>query len=125
MSDRIGFWSAVPGGATLRISVTGTTKKTLVTAHPSVLRGDGLEMMIPDDKVQPGPVEIDLEHPHTYTVFLDLVFTTSGKATVTAEVVKGKKRIPPDGSNDKQFATTISGAQGQTLGVSLFAVTVK
>jgi len=125
VSSRIGFWSAVPDGAKLRVSVTGTTKKTLVTAHPFVLRGDGVEQTFPDDQIQPGPLEIDLEHPNTYSFFVDLVYTTSGKADVTAEVVSGKKRIPPDGSDDTQFETTVAGSQGQTLGLTFFIVTTK
>ena len=126
MSDRIAFWTnpPVPDGSELVISVTGSTAKKLVTAHPFLLRGDGLEQSFPDSAVQPGPLTIELESPHTYSMLLDLVFTTSGTAQVTAELIAPNgRRIPPDNSADPVFESSVAGSEGQTLGLTFFIVT--
>lgn len=125
MDTRIAFWSAVPDGSTLSISLKGTNKKKLITGSAFLLRGDGLEQTIPDNLLQPGPHDIDLESPHTYSILTDLVYTTSGTAEVTAQVVgpRGKK-IPPDGSSDPTFKVALTGSQGQTLGLTFFIITV-
>lgn len=126
MSDRIAFWidPLVPGGSKLVISVNGSTAKKLVTAHPFLLRGDGLEQSFPDSTVQPGPLAIEFESPHTYSILLDLVFTTSGTAEVTAELLApNRKRIPPDNAAEPVFKSSVAGSQGQTLGLSFFIAT--
>jgi hypothetical protein len=126
MSDRIAFWvdPLVPGGSKLVISVTGSTPKKLVTAHPFLLRGDGIEQSFPDGAVQPGPLTIKLESPHTYSILTDLVFTTSGTAEVTAELIApNKKRIGPDNVADAVFKSSVAGSEGQTLGLTFFIAT--
>ena len=125
MSSRIAIWSAVPDGSTLSISAKGTTRKTLVTAHAFLMRNDGMEQTFPDDLLQPGPLDIELESPNTYSILTDLVYTTSGTADVTAVVVSPKgKKIPPDGETDPKYKITLAGSQGQTLGLTFMLITV-
>jgi hypothetical protein len=124
--DRIAIWTKVPDGSSIRISAKGTTSKNLVTAHAFLLRGDGVEQTIPDNLIQPGPVEIPLEAKNRYSILLDLVYTTSGTGEVRAEMIgPDNKSIPADGTTDKQFQSTLPGSQGQTLGVTFFVIMAK
>jgi hypothetical protein len=122
-NKRIASWSTAPDGSKLRISMQGTTKKKLVTAHLFLLRDDGFEQQVLDDQIQPGPFELKLESPHTYSIALDLIFVTTGTADVTAQVVSGKKQVPPDGSTDKQFTSTVTAPAGADPGFTFFIVT--
>src|SRR5678816_4593827 len=84
---RVAIWSNVPGGAQLRISVTGTTSTSLVTAKALVLPGNGEKQRLTDAELQPGPAAVSLaKSARRYTVLLDVVYTTDGTAEVTAEV---------------------------------------
>ena len=57
---RVAIWSNVPGGAQLRISVTGTTSTSLVTAKALVLPGNGEKQRLTDTDLQPGPAAVSL-----------------------------------------------------------------
>jgi hypothetical protein len=120
---RVAIWSNVPGGAQLRISVTGTTSTSLVTAKALVLPGNGEKQRLTDADLQPGPAAVALvKSARRYTVLLDVVYTTDGTAEVTAEVVAGGNRIPPDGSADDHFESTLTGSKGQSLPVTFVVV---
>lgn len=120
---RVAIWSNVPGGAQLLISVTGTISSSLVTAKALVLPGNGEKKRLTDAQLQPGPAAVSLaSSAQRYTVLLDAVYTTDGTAEVTAEVVAGGNRIPPDGSTDDHFESTLTGLKGQSLPVTFVVV---
>jgi hypothetical protein len=122
--ERIGSWTRVPGGSSIRVSVTGTTATDLVTAHLFLLREDGVEQTFPDSAVQPGPVSILLDSPHTYSLLLDLNFVTAAKAEVTAEVISPfATLVPQDGAPPPVFNTSIQGTQSVISGVTFFVTT--
>jgi hypothetical protein len=120
---RVAIWSGVPDGAQLLISVKGTTPASLVTARALVLPGNGEKKRLGDADLQPGPAAVALiSSARRYTVLLDLVFTTDGTAEVIAEVVDGGHQIPPDGSAEGQFTSTLPGSKGQSLPVTFVVV---
>jgi hypothetical protein len=118
---RIGIWSKVPDGSRLLISVTGTDETHLVTGHVSVLRDDGNEMTFPDSAVQPGPLVIGLDPGHSFSVFVDLVYTTAATATVSALVLAPVDTVfPQKGAPPAEFSSVIPGAINFSSGVSFF-----
>jgi hypothetical protein len=120
---RVAIWSNVPGGAQLRVSVNGTTNTSLVTAKALVLPGNGEKQRLTDAELQPGPAPVSLvKSARRYTVLLDVVYTTDGTAEVAAEVLDGGNRIPPDGSADDHFESTLPGSKGQSLPVTFVVV---
>jgi hypothetical protein len=122
--ERIGSWTRVPHGSRIRISVTGTTEENLVIASVFVIRDDGFEQTVPDSSVQPGPVEILLEFPRSYSLLVDLKFVTAAKAQVHAAVISsGGNVIPQDGAPPAEFDSTIQGTEGQLSGITFFLTT--
>jgi len=120
---RVAIWSNVPGGAQLLISVNGTTAASLVTAKATVFPGEGEKVVLTDADLQPGAASVALvKSARRYTALLDVVYTTDGTAEVAAEVVAGGKRIPPDGSPDDHFESTLAGVKGQSLPVTFVVV---
>lgn len=118
-SLRVESWLGVPDGSRIRISATGSTAAEQFTAHVFLLRSDGLEQEIPDHLIQPGPGNVTFRFPHSYSIALDLIFTTDAVAVVTADVFMqtGEAIEPP-------FRKSVPGKGGTTLGVSFFVTTI-
>lgn len=124
MAGRIGIWTNVPHGSQILISVSGTTATSLVTAHARVLRNDGLQQEFPDSMLQPGPLIIGLDFPHTYSIQTDLVFGTSAHAVVTARVIdRDNVPVPPDGDPRPEYNEAFDGSAGEVIGIVFLIVT--
>ena len=122
--ERIGSWTRVPAGSVMHISVSGTTADKLVTAHLFVLLGDGFEQTFPDALVQPGPIVIPLQSPHSYSLLVDLNFVDAAKATVTARVVAPfSTPVPQDGAPPNDFSSDVEGTGSVISGVTFFVTT--
>jgi len=91
-------WVRVPKSSRLVISLSGTTKKALVTGSGTVRSDNSPPHDFHDDDVQPGPLIVQLVGQDSATVLLNLQFGTAATADVTAfaEDGAGGNRIPVD-----------------------------
>ena len=122
--SRIGPWTKVPNGSSVRVSAAESSGRRLFIAKAFVLRSDGLEVSVPDSEVQPGPLVVPLEFPHLYSVQVDLHFDKSATAVLNVEVISpGNNVVPQDGAPPASFQTTLQGTEGATIGFTFFIST--
>jgi Family of unknown function (DUF5675) len=113
-------WVRVPQGSRLVISLSGTTRKNVVTGSGTIRSDNSPPRDFHDDEVQPGPLVVQLVGQDSATVLLNLQFGTAATADVTAfvEDSAGGNRIPVD------YHETFARQQGDAEKIVFQVITV-
>jgi hypothetical protein len=90
--SRVKTWARVPDGATLTLSVTGTTKDEFVLGTVDALSSENVKTLKQLNTEKGTPFSMSIGKGMQYSVDILLLFQTAATATVSAEITKNGVR---------------------------------